>query len=157
MLRNDQQTGVGNCCHQLSVMGDEFAGCYASNGELTVDWNILDLSERNDMRSFIRELNLFYLLTPTLWHDDNIEFIACDGGEFDKNVIAYMRTSPDDRLMTAVNLSGIEQSITVNCSETITPVFATDAYIGDGSICCIDDSVYSITLPAFCGAIYRMK
>ena len=141
-------------------MGDEFSGTSFENARPTVDWNLLDTEELRSLRSFTRALNYFYLENSEVYASlDSKSLSFYSNVDKEKNVIAFKRSSKSESLITVVNLSGIEQSITVRESDLPECVFATEQYIGTNNVSPVigEKDVYSITIPAFCGAVYRLK
>ena len=151
---------VTECGKKITLMGDEFSGTSFENARPTVDWNLLDTEELRSLRSFTRALNYFYLENSEVYASlDSKSLSFYSNVDKEKNVIAFKRSSKSESLITVVNLSGIEQSITVHESDFSECVFATEQYIGTNTVSPVigEKDVYSITIPAFCGAVYRSK
>ena len=144
---------------KLTLMGNEFSGCIRENNKPMVNWNLLDVESHNDMRSFVRSLNHFYLATPVMHSDDTeLSLIPLSENEKGKNIILLKRKSQCNEILTVVNLSGIEQSIDIISKVAVDCIFATQYHVNSASIHHHDQGdTYTITLPAFCGAVYRLK
>ena len=145
---------------KLTLMGGEFAGDNFEAGAPNVDWRLLETQQHLDLRSYTRALNTFYLATP-IFHssEDGVELAQFSGFDNSKNVIALTRTSKDEKIMTVVNLSGIEQSIDVQSDGNTECIFATSHRLDNSSVVksYAPENIYTITLPAFSGAVYRLK
>ncbi|MCL2077488.1 MAG: 1,4-alpha-glucan branching protein GlgB [Oscillospiraceae bacterium] len=91
---------------KLMFMGQEFAQFKEWNYKTGLDWDVMDFSEHQEMKEFVRALNNFYLKNNELWENDTdwegFKWIVSDDSA--NSVIAFRR----------INRSGEEVIIVCN-------------------------------------------
>jgi len=123
---------------KLNFMGNEFAQFIEWNENAQLDWLLLDYDKHRQAQEFCRDLNQYYLLTPSLWNGDDTpeSFQWIDGGNIDDNVICFIRYGIDSKgkrhspVVTVLNLSGRDidhYKIGVPEEKDYTPALDTDA------------------------------
>lgn len=94
---------------KLVFMGAEFGQFIEWNEKQGLDWMLLKYEKHKKMQSFVRDLNRYYLDTPSLWKkDDSYDgFGWIDADNANDNVYIYLRTDCEGQIVLAViNLSG---------------------------------------------------
>lgn len=96
---------------KLTFMGTELAHFSEWSEARQLDWVLLDYDKHRQLHEFVRDLNAYYLKTPSLWNadDDPRGFRWIDGGNIDDNVITFIRyrtVNHRDPLVICLNLSG---------------------------------------------------
>jgi 1,4-alpha-glucan branching enzyme len=103
---------------KLVFMGQEFAQFIEWNYEKRLDWFLLDFEKHNKLKSFVKDLNHFYLENPAFWEQDTswdgFNWIANDDN--DQSIIAFRR------------IDNSQKDIIVVCN--FVPVGRTDYRIG---------------------------
>lgn len=97
---------------KLNFMGYEFGQFIEWNETKELDWLLLDFPAHNNLFSFIREMNHFYLNNPPLWEIDyswdGFKWLSCD--DCDNNCLSYIRTDKNNnQLLIVINFSGTNQ------------------------------------------------
>jgi 1,4-alpha-glucan branching enzyme len=96
---------------KLLFMGQEFAQDDEWSEERSLDWHLLEESDKSGVQSLVRDLNHAYRAEPALWERDvdPSGFYWIEPNDSDSNVVAFARTSKDDErvLITAMNLSPV--------------------------------------------------
>ena len=74
-------------------MGQVFGQFIEWNYEKRLDWFLLDFEKHNGLKTFVKDLNHFYLNTPAFWEKDTswdgFNWIAND--DKDQSIIAFRR------------------------------------------------------------------
>ena len=103
---------------KLLFMGQEFGQFIEWNYEKRLDWFLLDFEKHNKLKSFVKDLNHFYLENPAFWEQDTswdgFNWIANDDN--DQSIIAFRR------------IDNSQKDIIVVCN--FVPVGRTDYRIG---------------------------
>ena len=124
---------------KLLFMGSEFAQFHEWNYETGLDWNLLNEKPHQQMQTFFRSLNRFYLRNSQLWQEDftwnGFSWIANDDTQ--QSVIAFRRINrAGDDLIIVCNfqpVTRINYAIGVPRSTECTEVFNTDRRIYGGA------------------------
>ncbi|QAY63179.1 1,4-alpha-glucan branching protein GlgB [Xylanimonas allomyrinae] len=95
---------------QLLFMGSEFAQDAEWNESVGLDWWLLDNPSHAAIARLVRDLNIFYKATPSLWErdftPDGFEWI--DSNDADHNTLAYLRKDKAGKpVVVVVNFAGI--------------------------------------------------
>lgn len=138
----------------LTPMGAEFASPYA----LISDLSLLDNTENQDFRFYMRELNYFYLKEAVLWDSNEQNSLSFyDGYDKNKNVIAFKRRSEGKEIAVIINFSGIAQTIELAEDGTFECIFSSEPSNNELYIENKGNGFYSVTLPAFFGTVIKIK
>lgn len=97
---------------KLSFMGNEFAQFIEWNYEQQLDWVLLDYEMHRKFKSYIKDLNAFYLKNSELWEIDDgwdgFKWLKVD--DCDNNVIIFSRMNAEGKeLIAALNLSPVRR------------------------------------------------
>ena len=150
---------------KLTFMGTEFAQFREWDYQSSLEWFMLNYKNHDNMRCFVRSLNIFYLKTRELWEIDfskeGFEWILHDDSE--RCVVAYRRYSiKRSSIIVIINFSNLthEVKLSVDRSECVECVFES-SYCGFDkkykTQC--DDSGYfiNITIPAYSGSFLKER
>lgn len=119
---------------KLMFMGTEFAQFREWDYENQLEWFMLEYPRHNEMKTFVGEMNNFYLSNRELWEIDD----SWDGFEWinadlrDMNVVSYKRRDKNgNELIIVVNFSPLRYNdfhIKVNKRGKYEEIFSTDMY-----------------------------
>ena len=138
----------------LTPMGAEFASPYALNSDLS----LLDNTQNQDFRSYMRELNYFYLKEAVLWDRNEQNSLSFyDGYDKNKNVIAFKRRSEGKEIAVIINFSGIAQIIELAEDGIFECAFSSEPSNKELNIENKGNGFYSVTLPEFFGTVIKIK
>jgi 1,4-alpha-glucan branching enzyme len=96
---------------KLLFMGSEFGQFIEWNEKQGLDWLLLDYEMHRKLRSFLQDLNIYYLKTPALWRLDTSYdgFTWINADDMDRNTYTYYRSDGQGGLAVCIlNLSGQE-------------------------------------------------
>ena len=126
---------------KLLFMGGEFAQFIEWDEKKGLDWILLDYDKHQQMQSYVRDLNHFYLDHPALWKNDidweGFQWISCD--DYQQSVIAFRRIDDKGKEVIVVcNFCPVERTdykIGVPKAGTYVPVLSSDEskYGGNGT------------------------
>ncbi|MEG0325001.1 MAG: 1,4-alpha-glucan branching protein GlgB [Cellulosilyticaceae bacterium] len=94
---------------KMLFMGNEFAQTREWSEERELDWYLLQHEPHEQMRQYMKDLNIFYRKYSCLWEIDNsykgFEWIDCDNKE--TSVISFVRKGKkdNDRLVVVINFT----------------------------------------------------
>lgn len=117
---------------KMLFMGTEFGQFSEWNFEKELDWMLLAYPAHQNMKTYVQELNHFYLRTPALWERDTdaqgFKRIVQDDNS--NNVVAFARTAENgETLIAIVNFSPVlheNYRIGVPFAGTYTEAFTSD-------------------------------
>jgi 1,4-alpha-glucan branching enzyme len=95
----------------LSFMGAEFGQVHEWNFDSSLDWHLLEHDSHRKCKDFMRDLNLLYKNSPSLYQIDfsfqGFEWI--DFGDYSNSVISFIRKGldPDDFMVVVFNLTPV--------------------------------------------------
>jgi len=127
---------------KLTFMGAEFGQFREWDTETGLDWLLLDYPAHDNLKLYVKELNLFYKNTPALWEIDyswdGFKWISDSDSE--QNIIAFIRTGKKGgHIIILINFSPVTREnyrigVPEKCSYT--EIFNSDLsrYGGSGSI-----------------------
>jgi 1,4-alpha-glucan branching enzyme len=96
---------------KLLFMGQEFAQEVEWSHERSLDWHLLEESDKSGIQMLVRDLNRAYRAEPALWENDfdPSGFYWIEPNDSDSNVVAFARTSKDHErvVIFAGNLSPV--------------------------------------------------
>jgi 1,4-alpha-glucan branching enzyme len=99
---------------KLLFMGQEFAQEDEWSHERSLDWHLLEESDKSGIQSLVRDLNRAYKDEPALWENDfdPSGFYWIEPNDSDSNVVVFARTSKDNErvLVFATNLSPVQRT-----------------------------------------------
>ena len=126
---------------KLLFMGGEFAQFIEWDEKKGLDWMLLDYEKHQQMQSYVRDLNHFYLDHPALWQNDidwqGFQWISCD--DWQQSVIAFRRVDAKGKEVVVVcNFCPVTRTgyrIGVPKAGTYAPVLSSDdaKYGGTGT------------------------
>ncbi|MBQ3356857.1 MAG: 1,4-alpha-glucan branching protein GlgB [Clostridia bacterium] len=95
---------IGHPGKKLSFMGNEFAQFIEWKYDQGLDWLLLEYERHSQMRSYVRDLNHFYLDNSSLWNNDSdwngFKWISAD--DRDNSVVAFRRIDRRGRELICV-------------------------------------------------------
>jgi 1,4-alpha-glucan branching enzyme len=96
---------------KLLFMGQEFAQEAEWSHERSLDWHLLEESDKSGVQSLVRDLNRIYRDEPALWEVDFSPdgFYWIEPNDSDSNVVVFARTSKKNErvVVTALNLAPV--------------------------------------------------
>lgn len=98
---------------KLVFMGAEFGQFIEWNYDAGLDWFLLDYDRHQKTKDFVKALNHFYRINPSLWEDDNdwsgFQWIIPDDSE--QSVLVFLRKgyAPGDYMLVAANFTLIRR------------------------------------------------
>ena len=148
---------------KLTFMGVELATSDEWNYDNELPWYLLSFEEHRRFKEYVKELNHFYLLTPSLWQVDFSErgFKWIYPDEAWKNLVVFKRISAqNEEIVVVLNFSGTDQSVTIPARGHgfYDVMFDTGNFVGGPHINIHYDDVKfyaNLTLPKFSGIIMR--
>lgn len=97
---------------KILFMGGEFGQFIEWNYKQELDWHLLNYPKHNELKNYLKELNIFYKNNPAFWgkdyQDEGFEWINAD--DYQQSIISFTRSSQK-----------LEQLIIVICNFTPVP------------------------------------
>ena len=117
---------------KLLFMGGEFGQFIEWDEKKGLDWLLLDYDKHAQLRSYVRDLNHYYLDHPALWHNDvdwqGFQWISCD--DYQQSVISFRRIDDKGKEVVVVcNFCPVERTgykIGVPKAGAYVPVLSSD-------------------------------
>lgn len=93
---------------KLNFMGNELAQVFEWDERKELDWAALNSPDHAEFQVFCRNLNRLYLSSPALWErdDDPEAFSWVRRGENGDGILAFLRSSSNQTMLTILNFSG---------------------------------------------------
>ena len=103
---------------KLNFMGNEFAQIFEWDEKKELDWEALNNPVHAEFQEYCRRLNKVYIENSALWQNDydKSSFHWIQRGEDGKAVLAFTRTSDDQKLLIVMNLSDEDAYFNKNLS-----------------------------------------
>ncbi len=101
---------------KLNFMGNEIGQLREWDEKREQDWDILKYPIHDSFHKYIQKLNKIYIDTPALWEEDydenGFEWIDCHSES--ECLYSYIRRSPKQNIVVALNFSGVAQNYTLD-------------------------------------------
>ena len=101
---------------KLNFMGNEIGQLREWDEKREQDWDILKYPIHDSFHKYIQKLNKIYIDNPALWEEDydknGFEWIDCHSES--ECLYSYIRRSPKQNIVVALNLSGVAQNYTLD-------------------------------------------
>ncbi len=103
---------------KLNFMGNELAQIFEWDEKKELDWEALNNPVHAEFQEYCRRLNKVYIENSALWQNDydKSSFHWIQRGEDGKAVLAFTRTSDDQKLLIVMNLSDEDAYFNKNLS-----------------------------------------
>ena len=112
---------------KLNFMGNELAQIFEWDEKNELDWDALKNPVHAEFQEYCRRLNRVYIENSALWQKDyeSDAFRWIQKGEDGKSVLAFLRISEDQSLLTVMNFSGEDACFYEKMSGDASLVFDT--------------------------------
>lgn len=148
---------------KLNFMGNEIAQLREWDEAREQDWDMLKYPNHDAFHRFMRDINLTYLSSPSLWENDfsrdGFNWVEC--GAESKCSYAFRRIAESEKTLAVFNFSGCEQTLNLNLScNAVQLLIATDRDIYGGETTYstkpvkLKSGLFTITLPPFGAHLY---
>lgn len=101
---------------KLNFMGNEIGQLREWDEKREQDWDILKYPIHDSFHKYIQKLNKIYIDNPALWEEDydenGFEWIDCHSES--ECLYSYIRRSPKQNIVVALNFSGVAQNYTLD-------------------------------------------
>lgn len=101
---------------KLNFMGNEIGQLREWDEKREQDWDILKYPIHDSFHKYIQKLNKIYIDNPALWEEDYDEngFKWIDCHSESECLYSYIRRSPKQNIVVALNFSGVAQNYTLD-------------------------------------------
>ncbi|MGM9550949.1 MAG: 1,4-alpha-glucan branching protein GlgB [Clostridia bacterium] len=148
---------------KLNFMGNEIAQLREWDEKREQDWDMLKYPNHDAFHRFIRDINLTYLSSHSLWEKDfsrdGFNWVEC--GAENKCSYAFRRIAEGEQTLAVFNFSGCEQTLSLNIDcKKLQLLIATDRDIYGGETnystkpIKVKSGLFTITLPPFGAHLY---